>query len=159
MEILLQQQQLRRQVNNLVRQHSQQGPQNSCRPRNTAAKPKYRNKTLRRTRTKPEKKTTMTMYNKNTQRKIAQRDGTGAGSHKLTSTHPSHHQWQNKNPGPAEGKNTKPRSATILFRVSEKDRRPRKRAPPKLGANHKKKQSHATSGKRQNETRFRVQEI
>ncbi|KAG8287507.1 hypothetical protein J6590_036380 [Homalodisca vitripennis] len=40
-------------------------------------------------------------------RKIAQRDGTGAGSHKLTtSTHPSHHQWQNKNPGPAEGKNT-----------------------------------------------------
>ncbi|KAG8285431.1 hypothetical protein J6590_080510 [Homalodisca vitripennis] len=33
----------------------------------------------------------------------------------------------------------------------EKDRRPRKRAPLKLGANHKKKQSHATSGKRDKE--------
>ncbi|KAG8314780.1 hypothetical protein J6590_084932 [Homalodisca vitripennis] len=37
----------------------------------------------------------------------------------------------------------------VVFRVSEKYRRPRKRAPPKLEANHKKKKSHATSGKRQ----------
>ncbi|KAG8304101.1 hypothetical protein J6590_102455 [Homalodisca vitripennis] len=41
-----------------------------------------------------------------------------------------------------------------LLGVSEKYRRPRKRAPPKLGANQK-KQSHATSGKRDKETRFR----